>query len=120
MMKKEIIRLRKALTDKENELNESTGKIKSLERQLKEKPIDMPQIIEKVPEEVEKELENLRNKVANQSNDKAVSKFQFVFEGLVSEFQELLTALGQIENEEIKIKYKGAVQGLIGKMAERL
>ncbi len=116
----EILRLRKALSDKETELTESTGKIKSLERQLKEKPIDMPEIIEKVPEEIEKELADLRTKVATQSNDKTVSKFQFIFEGLVSEFKELLSVLEQIEDPAFKEKYKGAVKGLIGKMAERL
>lgn len=116
----EILRLRKALSDKETELTESTGKIKSLERQLKEKPIDMPEIVEKVPKEVEKELEELRGKVSSQSNDKAVSKFQFVFEGLVSEFKELLAILEQIEDPGIKEKYKGAVKGLIGKMEERI
>ncbi|WP_251040940.1 DUF3102 domain-containing protein [Bacillus sp. ISL-45] len=116
----EVILLRKALSDKESELEESTGKIKSLERQLKEKPIDMPEIIEKVPEEVEKELAELRNKLANQSSDQAVTKFKFVFEDLVSEFKELLSLLELIEDPDTKEKYKGAVKGLIGKMAERL
>ncbi|WLR54853.1 DUF3102 domain-containing protein [Mesobacillus subterraneus] len=116
----EILRLRKALSDKETELTESSGKIKSLERQLKEKPIDMPEIIEKVPEEVERELAELRNKAATQSSDKAISKFQFVFEGLVSEFKELLEVLEQIEDPGIKGKYRGAVKGLIEKMNERL
>jgi DNA repair exonuclease SbcCD ATPase subunit len=117
---KEVERLRQTLTDKESELKESNGKIKSLERQLKEKPIDVPEIIEKVPEDVEKELAELRGKVASQSNDKAVSKFQFVFEGLVSEFKELLSVLNQIEDPGVKEKYKVAVKGLIGKMEERI
>lgn len=102
----------------QKELKESLAKIKKLEADLKAKPIDATTVKE-VPEEVEAELAKLRKRVAEQG-DPAALKFKIRFESLVSEFKNLLVALDEISNLDMREKYKGAVNGLIGKMQERL
>jgi DNA repair exonuclease SbcCD ATPase subunit len=116
----EIERLQSSLNKTEGNLSESQKRIKDLERQLKEKPIDVPAIVEKVPEAIEQELADLREKVAKQSSNKTLAKFSFCFESIVSDFNDLLATLDQIEDTEITNKYKSAVKGLINKMSERL
>jgi chromosome segregation ATPase len=115
----EIVRLQTTLKNNEKELSDSRKKIKELERQLKEKPIEVQAVVEKVPEAIEAELVELRNKVAQQS-DKAVVKFSVCFEQLVKNFGDLLGVLNEIKDPENQEKYKVAVSGLINKMSERL
>jgi hypothetical protein len=100
------------------ELRNSERKNADLERQLKEKPIDVPATIEKIPEDVKQELAELRTKVGQ--NDPGAVKFSVVFNTLSYDFRELLTTLEKIKDPETREKYKGAVAGLIGKMQERL
>ncbi len=100
------------------DLAESQIKIKQLEADLKAKPIEAS-AVEVIPEEVEKELAELREKV-NQQGDPSVLTFRLRFEALVEEFQHLLGALNGISNLEEREKYKGAVNGLIEKMKDRL
>lgn len=122
----EIENLQNALNEAEDKLHESSKRIEELEEQLKEKPIDVitaePKVIEKVPDEIVKELQELREKVNNKepSIDKAVVKFSVQFDALVKSFKELLGTLEEIESEELKGKYKNAVKRLIGKMSETL
>lgn len=107
----------------EDELKKAKEKAEDLERQLKEKPIDInaETIVEKVPEEIEKELQELREKV-NQNTEvsEPVLKFSIYFNELVKTFKDLLNALGEIEDKEANEKYTKAVYGLIDKMNERL
>ena len=100
----------------QEDVKELRDKIKSLEKQLKEKPIDVPTIVEKVPDEVQAELEELRKK-ALQNADKAVVKFSVQFETIVKNFGDLLATLSEIQEQD---KYKTAVRGLLKKMEERL
>lgn len=116
----EVKRLKENLDIASSELWDSKDRIQKLERQLKEKPIEVPAIVEKVPEAIEKELADLREKVAKQGSDKNIAKFSFCFEALVSEFKDLLGTLEQIEDPETVNKYKTAVKGLISKMSEKL
>ncbi|MEC1716633.1 DUF3102 domain-containing protein [Schinkia azotoformans] len=100
------------------DLAESQIKIQQLEADLKAKPIEAA-TVEVIPEEVEKELSELREKV-NQQGDPGVLTFRLRFESLVEEFQHLLKALDSISDEGEREKYKTAVNGLIEKMKERL
>ncbi|MFW5436340.1 DUF3102 domain-containing protein [Paenibacillus apiarius] len=102
------------------EIQESRLRIKELETELKAKPIDVA-VAEKIPEAVEKELEELRKKVA-QPNGEAAMKFRVQFEALVDGFKGLLASLEGIKATEPEQgeKYTGAVIGLIKKMEERL
>ena len=114
----EVAGLEASLKDKESELKASTDKIKDLEKLLKNKPIEVPAVVEKVPPDVEKELAELR-KLAQQ-NDKSVVKFSVAFEALVKNFGDLLGSLNNIQDPAEQERYRNAVGALIDKMKERL
>lgn len=115
----EVTHLQESLEQLTNEHNDSLAKIKELEKQLREKPIEVQGIVEKIPEEVEAELIELRNQVREQS-DKTLVEFSVRFDQLVKGFQDILGALARIDDQEMNEKYKGAVKGLIEKMNERI
>lgn len=128
---KEAVRLQTALEKKESELHDSQQKIKELETQLKHKPIDVPAVVEVIPDEVQKELmelrkvqsevEELRKKVIQQNN-KPVVKFTYCFDSLVTGFNDILVALGEIEEQDVEEhkKYKIAVTGFLQEMMKSL
>lgn len=120
----DVEKLQAILQETEGKLLDSSKKIEELEKALKEKPIEVvasPEIIEKIPEEIEKELQDLREKVKqSSSNNEPVVKFSIYFEELVNTFKALLGTLSEIQEDEVKEKYKKAVMGVIGKMSEKL
>jgi len=84
-------------------------------------------VIEKVPEAIEQELDQLRQKnkdleaqAARQSTE--VLKFSVYFDSLKTGFQGLLGSLAEIKEVDMEkySKYKNAVNGLLSKMAEHL
>lgn len=103
-----------------DDLDESKKKVKKLEAELKAKPIDVKEVIEKVPDEVEEELENLRKRLENSTSGEAEVKFKFQFESIVESFKLLIASLDDITDEETSEKYKGAVKGLLNKMEQSL
>jgi chromosome segregation ATPase len=121
----EVSRLQASLQEIQNDLDGSAHKIDELEEQLKAKPIDVitaePVIIEKVPEETLRELEELRNK-AGQNNTQPVIKFKIYFEALQKTFRDELEVMAEIKEDypETYEKCKNAISDLISKMAERL
>jgi len=122
--------LKESLEKTDNELHVALGKIEELEKKFREKPIETTaaEIIEKVPEEVERELAELRGKIVEleakpeQVVNTAVLKYTVHFEQLVKGFGDILTLLDEIgkADQEAYGKYKKALSGLLGKMAERL
>ena len=108
----EAKRLQKSLDQTETELGTANDKIKELERQLKEKPIDVSATIEKIPDEVVNELNDLRKSAG-------AIKFKVIFDGLISHFNSLLASLDEMDTDE-RGQYKNAVDKLITMMAERL
>ena len=113
----EIKRLKLDLEEADAQLVHANDEIAELNKQLKDKPIEttVADVVEKIPEEIEKELEELRK---NQKSA-GVIKFTVCFEELTEKFKKLLVALGEMEDED-REKYSGAVSKLIEKMAERL
>ncbi|KQL44022.1 hypothetical protein AN963_21525 [Brevibacillus choshinensis] len=79
--------------------DEARSKIKDLEKQLNEKPFDVPGVVEKVPDEIQRELEEFEGTSMSQNN-KPVVKLSYCFEKLVSGFQELLTALEEVKETD--------------------
>jgi len=84
-------------------------------------------VVEKVPEAIEQELDQLRQKnkdleaqAARQSTE--VLKFSVYFDTLTSGFKGLLGSLDEIKELDMEKyeKYKNAVNGLLGKMSEKL
>lgn len=108
----EVEQLQESIGKIESELENSNLKIIELERQLLIKPIEAS--YEKIPEEIEKELEELRKK-ANPSG----IKFKLIFDDLVKKFQELLVLINEMDSETQE-KYKKAVEALANKILEKL
>ncbi|MNK79714.1 Chromosome partition protein Smc [compost metagenome] len=105
------------------ELKEAEKKVKELQKELKAKPIEIPakEIVERVPDEVQQELAQLREQVKRNSN-KAMAKFSVCFETVVKDFDNLLGSLYEIKNEspEDHAKYMKAVAGLLERMGEKV
>ncbi|MDF2855746.1 MAG: hypothetical protein K0Q87_1597 [Neobacillus sp.] len=106
-----------AVTQLQNELNDSQKKVQDLQKQLKDKPIDVPATIEKLPEEVKQELAQLRSA---HSQEKAVTQFQVTFESLKRDFNDLLKTLKDIKDQETQKEYTRVLEILCDKMKEVL
>jgi len=121
----EVIRLQASLTEIQTDLDSSAQKIDELESQLKERPIDVitaePVIIEKVPEEIQKELEGFRAKDIRDNNP-LLKKFRKNHGILNLMFADQLKVIAEIEKDdpETYVKCKDAFSNLISKMSERL
>ena len=121
----EVERLEKSLDETQSELASSLSKIADLELQLKEDPIEVTAAPVVVPEAIERELSELRERnkeleaKGSQPINTAPIKFKLHFDSLVKGFGELLNVLDEID-ADARDKYKNAVLGLLGKMSERL
>lgn len=115
-----IDKLEDEIKASDKKVGEYEKKIKELEAELKKKPIEAAQIVEKVPEEIENELDELRKKVENNASSEAEVKFKYQFETLVENFKVLLESLNDVENPDTVGKYKAAIKGLIDKMTSAL
>lgn len=117
-----VTELQQELDKRREELKKSEEKIKQLEKELQAKPIDIPktEVIEKIPEDVEKELAALREQVKRNEN-KALAKFSVQFDAVVRGFDSLLGTLHEIKSvlPEEHEKYLKVVQALIDRMAEK-
>ncbi|WP_144940157.1 DUF3102 domain-containing protein [Paenibacillus sp. 32O-W] len=124
-----------ALKEAKAKLAESAKRIKELEKELKSKPIDIPakEIVEVIPDETKKELEALRQReelaakqisemqqLLEKNNNTAAIKVKICFDNLVENFKSLLAAVNEVQNEEEKAKFQGAVSKLCDKMKEQL
>lgn len=110
-----VAQLQESLEEAEINLEKSAIRISELERQLKEAPLELAATVEKIPEEVEKELTELRN-------NSITIKYKVYFNALVENFDNLLKAMKEMEDVSADTygKFKNATGGLIEKMRERL
>ncbi|MFT5871131.1 MAG: chromosome segregation ATPase [Clostridium sp.] len=121
----EVTRLQASLKEIQIDLDSSAQKIDELETQLKEKPIDVitaePVVIEKIPEEVQRELEEFRSK-GSQNTTQPVIKFKIYYEELQKTFREELEIMAEIKKDypETYEKCKSNILKLINGMAEHL
>ena len=111
----EVGKLQEEINIKETEISEYMQKVKELEERLKDKPVDV-EVVEKIPEEIEKELKQLREKVGLGD---MTSRFKMNFNMIQTGFNGIFKALGEMP-EDVQEKYKDAVKVLIDKMGERL
>lgn len=111
--KKEVENLQSTLAEARASGNNEL--VTQLQDQLQaaDKKLTAAQVVEKVPDEVQKELDELRKNADHQ-------KFKVYFDELVKNFQSLLGALSEIADPKEQERYKKAVSGLIGKMSEQL
>ena len=122
--------LQESLEKTDNELHVALGKIEGLEKQLREKPIETTatEIVERVPEDVERELAELRGKISElqtkpeQQVSEGILKFKLHFEQLTKCFNDILTDIEEIgkTDTEAQAKRIKVVGALLDKMSERL
>ena len=92
----------------DDELSAAKQKNEELERQLREKPIEVTSTVEVIPENVQAELDELRKKVG-QAGDETATKFKLHFEIIKKDFEGLMGFLNEAPEE----KYKTAVIKLL-------
>lgn len=117
-LEEELKLSRNLLQEKAVELGEAYKEIEQLKKELEERPVE---VNASIPEEITKELEELRDKVSKtDSQNLNTVKFKVHFEEVTKGFNELIKDLGEIEDEDIKNKFKGAVKKLISSINEKL
>lgn len=107
------------------ELNKSNEKIAELTKKLNAPVTVETTIVEKIPEATVQELEHLRAenerlKSAPPSTDKSVLKYRICFESVKTNFNQLLQALAEIDDTDIKEKYKNATGKLLTVMGTKI
>jgi len=115
----ETERLQRELNEANNSLCDSLAKVKELEEELK-KPLE-PAIIEVVPEDVTRELDELRAKLT-QGDSPIVTRFSVQFKSLTTSFGELLATLAEMKSidPDTYEKYAAAVSKLISTMTSKV
>lgn len=117
----EVQRLERELAQAGKELEKAKARAAELEQQLQEKPMEVSatEIVENIPDDVAKELEQLRAK-AGQSE--ALAKFRVQFDTLTKGFNDILGTLDEIKGQSYEDykKYQGAIVKLIDRMLEVL
>jgi hypothetical protein len=118
----EVKRLQASLKEIQNDLDTSALRIDELETQLQQKPVDVTEtIVEKIPEEIEKELAELRAKSAQGSNT-SVTEFKVYFKYLNETFDKELKVMADIKISDPQTyeKCKSNILRLVNSMAEKL
>ena len=108
---------------REDDLKRAKEKIAALEAELA-KPVTIEaDSVEKIPEEVERELEELRTKAAQAEltqGEEAITKYKIHFEDLTKCFSTLMEDLANIQDQEKAGKFRDATRKLITIMSEKL
>jgi hypothetical protein len=135
-------KLKTDLTQAKTDHNEAIKRIKELETELKKEPIDIAKI--EIPEETQKELETLRQRETELSelakrleedakkqvtelqeqirknNNTAGIKVKLYFQSLTTNFDNLISSIGEIENEEQQTAVKARIFTLCDEMKGKL
>lgn len=116
----------KALKAAETAKEKADKEVKRLKGELQavaEKEPDAPVqvIVKEVPEEVQKELENLR-KIAAKAPSAPVIKFRQIYEDIQTKVAQAVACIGEIETEdsETATKYRGALKKVGERMIESM
>jgi len=105
----------------EKELKTAMDQVQKLTEEMNKPGEVAAAVVEKIPEEIEKELNELRTKLKQQPSSAGI-RYKLYFDDLVKTFQELLTALEEIKavDDQDYERYKNATAGLINRMVEKL
>ena len=106
----ELDSLRESLSEADKENRKLAKEIAQLNEQLKAKPITTEAVTveERVPDEVQQELDKLRE-------DNAVIGFKVAFHSCSEDFNKLLNELDNMD-DQFREKYRGATEKLLNKM----
>lgn len=96
------------------------NKVKELEAELNKPATVETAVVEKIPDEVQRELEELRaavnEKPISENDAAAKAEIALLFTAVKYNFNKMLTAIQKLENTEIRRKYYSAA----GKLAENI
>lgn len=116
----EVEALSKEKEELQQQLSEAEAELKKLQDEVKAPMTIEAQIVEKVPENILAELEELRSKEANYKKSAGALAFKMHFDTISSEFNALLSTLRSIGDAETVEKYKGAVKKLLTAMEAKV
>lgn len=135
-------KLKADLTQAKTDHKDAIKRVKELEEELKKQPIDVPKTV--IPEETQKELETLRQRETELSeltkrlesdaqkqvselqeqirknNNTAGIKVKLYFQSLTTNFDSLISSIGEIENEEQQAAVKARIFSLCDEMKGKL
>lgn len=103
----------------QRQLASAESELKKLQAEAKAPVTIEAQVVEKVPEDILAELEELRSKEANYRKSAGALAFKMHFDAISSEFNALLSTLRSIDEVDVQ-KYKAAVKKLLAAMEEKV
>jgi hypothetical protein len=103
----------------ENEAKRLKKQLEDLDNEEPEPPVEV--IVEKIPDEVQKELENLR-KIAAKAPSAPVIKFRQIYEDFLGKSEQLVVCISEIEKDDSATaeKYREATRKSLDKVYEHL
>lgn len=116
----EVEALAKEKEGLQQQLDEAEAELKKLQAEVKAPVTIETQVVEKIPEDILAELEELRGKEANYKKSAGALAFKMHFDTISNEFNELLSALRAIDDTETVQKYKRAVKKLLTAMEAKV
>lgn len=104
-------------------ISEKQQEIETLKQQLHSKPIEVSAVetVIKVPDEVQRELDELRKKAAQPVND-AEQRYKVFFDIIVDNFKKLLSTLNELQQTDAACysKYRRATAAMLQKLGEQV
>lgn len=104
----------------ESQLEAAQAEVAKLNEQIAQPVTLEPAVIEKIPPEIEAELEELRAKSKTVGAPASIVKYKVHFDAVVSGFNALLATLDEFSDETDREKYRVAASKLLGRMQEQL
>ena len=104
----------------ESQLEAAQAEVAKLNEQIAQPVTLEPAVIEKIPPEIEAELESLREKSKAAGAPASIVKYKVHFDAVVSGFNALLATLDEFTDEADRAKYQAAASKLLGRMQEQL
>lgn len=101
-----------------DDIQKLKDKIKEYQEELRRPVTIEQQIVERIPEDILQELEQLRKAASDSKDAECEIRFRLVFTSLQESFNELLNIINTFTDENIKSKYKSAAEKLLNKMFE--
>ena len=101
-----------------DDIQKLKDKIKEYQAELSRPVTIEQQTVERIPEDIQQELEQLRKAASDSKDAECEIRFRLVFTSLQENFNELLNIMNTFTDEDKKSKYKSAAEKLLNKMFE--
>lgn len=101
-----------------DDIQKLKDKIKEYQEELSRPVTIEQQIVERIPEDIQQELKQLRKAASDSKDAECEIRFRLVFTSLQENFNEMLKIINTFTDEDKKSKYKSAAEKLLNKMFE--